>query len=236
MWGTVINSIAIIIGGSIGLLFRKRIKPNAADDLKKALGIALIVLAISGVISNMFSVESGELVSRDDFLMVISIVIGTVAGELLNLDGHIQNLSMKIEKKAGINQFAKGFSSASIFFCVGAMAIIGSINDGLNGNISVLLMKSILDFSTGMILATTLGVGVVFGCIPVFIYKGILTLFAGTLSNLLVGETLTSLCLVGYTIILGIGIDMLGSVKIKTANMLPSMLVPIIWALVKPFF
>ncbi len=237
MTGTLINCAAIVAGGAIGLIAKKGLRAEIEDGLNKALGAAVIVLGLGGIASNMLSVgESGALASRGELLLIVSMVLGTLAGELLGVDDGLLRLSRYIEKKSGAGGFAKGFSAATILFCVGAMAIVGSLNDGLRGDSSVLVMKSALDFTAAIVLAATLGAGVLFSAVPVLLYQGSITLLSSLLDGFLVGELLAQFCLVGYTIILCIGINFLSVNKIKTANMLPAMLVPVLWSLLRGVF
>ena len=234
--GTLINCAAIVAGSAIGLAARRALRPSVEDGINKALGAAVIVLALGGIASNMLTVSDGAVSSAGELLLIVSMVLGTLAGELLDIDGALQRLSRRIEARAGAGGFAKGFSSATILFCVGAMAVVGSINDGLRGDSSILVMKSALDFTAAIVLAATLGIGVLFSAVSVLLYQGAITLLSRALETFFVGELLTQFCLVGYTIILCIGINFLAVNKIKTANMLPAMLVPILWSLLRRAF
>ena len=229
MLGTLVNTGAVIAGGCIGLLCKKGIRESWTQSINKALGAAVAVIGINGVIANMFTVSEGKLSSSGELLLVISLVIGTLVGELLRLDDRLNAVSGKIEKRFHMGGFASSFMNATILFCVGAMAIVGSIQDGLTGDASVLYIKSALDFVSAIIFGATLGVGVVFSCLPVLVYQGTITLLAGLLSGFLVGELLAQVCMVGYTIILCIGVNFLATTRIKTLNMLPALLVPIAW-------
>ena len=235
MTGTLVNSIAVIVGGLIGLLFKKGVNKNIADNINKALGVAVLIIGANGVIANMFTVKEGALTSSGELLLVISLVLGTFLGELLKLDDRLNGLSSKIERRFKLSGFAAGFVNATILFCVGAMAIIGALNDGLTGDSTVLFVKSTLDFTAAIIFGATLGVGVVFSFIPVLIYQGGISLLAGALGQVLVGDLLTEVCMVGYAIIICIGVNFLATTRIKTANMLPAILIPVIYSLIRPF-
>ncbi len=226
--GSIVNAICIVIGGLLGILLKNGIKKNVQDSIYIAIGICILIIGINGVISNMAVVNGNIISTNGELILVISIVIGTLIGESLDIDSFLNNLSVKIEKKFNLAGFASSFVAASIIFCVGAMAIIGSINDGLLHDPNVLYVKSILDGITSIILAATLGMGVIFASVPVLIYQGIITLLAGSLSGILVGEFLRQLCMVGYALVLCIGINFIAPGKLKIANMLPSLIVVIV--------
>ena len=229
MTGTLVNCAAVIAGGSIGLIFKKGIKDSYTESVNKSLGLAILIIGLNGVISNMFSVADGKISSSGELLLVVYLVIGTLFGEMLKLEQRFNGFCTKIESKFKAGGFASGFVNGTVLFCVGAMAIIGSINDGLRGDSSVLFVKSALDFTTAIIFGATLGFGVIFTFIPLLIYQGGITLLAGSLSGILQGDVLTQLCAVGYSIIMAIGINFIFDKKFKTLNMLPSIFLPVVY-------
>ncbi len=229
MTGTLVNCVAVIAGGSIGLIFKKGIKDSYTESVNKSLGLAILIIGLNGVISNMFSVADGKISSSGELLLVVYLVIGTLFGEMLKLEQRFNGFCTKIESKFKAGGFASGFVNGTVLFCVGAMAIIGSINDGLQGDSSVLFVKSALDFTTAIIFGATLGFGVIFTFIPLLIYQGGITLLAGSLSGILQGDVLTQLCAVGYSIIMAIGINFIFDKKFKTLNMLPSIFLPVVY-------
>ena len=232
MNGTIVNAVAIIFGGIIGCFLRKGIKKQFEEALYKVLGLAIIIIGLNGVLTNMLSVSDGGIISsRNELLLVVSLALGTLIGEWGSLERRLEAFSNSIEKKFSVNGFSEGFISASTIFCVGAMAIIGSINDGVLHDSSVLYTKSLLDFTVAMVLASTFGAGVIFSFIPVFIYQGAITLFSGYLQGYLVGELLSRVCMTGYSLVMVIGINFLFNTKIKTVNMLPAILVPVAYDL-----
>ncbi|MGN0547504.1 MAG: DUF554 domain-containing protein [Acutalibacteraceae bacterium] len=229
MTGTLVNCAAVIAGGSIGLIFKKVIKDSYTESVNKSLGLAILIIGLNGVISNMFSVADGKISSSGELLLVVYLVIGTLFGEMLKLEQRFNGFCTRIESKFKAGGFASGFVNGTVLFCVGAMAIIGSINDGLRGDSSVLFVKSALDFTTAIIFGATLGFGVIFTFIPLLIYQGGITLLAGSLSGILQGDVLTQLCAVGYSIIMAIGINFIFDKKFKTLNMLPSIFLPVVY-------
>ena len=165
--------------------------------------------------------------SSGELLLVVFLVIGTLIGEMLRLEDRFRNLCDGVEKKFKKGGFAAGFVNGTLLFCIGAMAIIGSINDGLTGDSSVLFVKSTIDFVAAIIFGATLGFGVIFAFIPLLIYQGGITLLAGSLSGLLQGEVLGQICYIGYAIIMAIGLNCILRDKFKTLNMLPAVFMPI---------
>lgn len=227
MTGTLVNCAAVIIGGLIGLLLKKGIKESYTVGINKSLGLAVLIIGLNGVISNMFTAENGALSSSGELMLIVFLVLGTLIGEITRLDDRFNGFCKKIENRFSTNGFAAGFINGTILFCVGAMSIIGSINDGLTGDSSVLFVKSALDFINAIIFGATLGFGVIFVCIPMLIYQGGISLLAGTLSEILQGELLEQICMVGYAIIMAIGFNFLLEKKFKTLNMVPALLLPV---------
>lgn len=227
MTGTLVNAVAVIVGGLIGILLKKGIKERYTLSINKALGLAVLIIGINGVIANMFTSDGGSLSSSGELLLVVFLVIGTFIGEILKLDERFGKFCKGIENKFSSDGFASGFINGTVLFCVGAMSIVGSINDGLTGNSSVLFVKSALDFVNAVIFGATLGYGVIFTFIPILIYQGGISLLAGTLSGILQGELLEQICMVGYAIIMAIGLNFLLKDKFKTLNMVPALLLPV---------
>ncbi len=227
MTGTLVNCAAVIAGGAIGLVFKKGIKESFTESINKSLGIAVLIIGLNGVIANMFSAKGGELSSSGELLLVVFLVVGTLLGELLRLDDRFTKFSNRIEGKFKNGGFASGFINGTLLFCVGAMTIIGSLNDGLTGDSSVLFVKSALDFTSAIIFGATLGFGVIFSAIPMLIYQGAITLLAGSLENILTGELLRQVCAVGYTIIMAIGFNFLLTKRFRTLNMVPAIFLPV---------
>ena len=232
IFGTIVNSAAIVAGGIAGLLIKNGIKKEAMDNITKVEGVALGVIGLNGVLTNMLSADStGKISDNGGMLLLFSLIIGTFFGELLKIDERINNLGIKIEKKVGAEGFAKGFVTASLIYCIGSMGIMGSIADGMTGDSSILFVKSVLDCITSVVLASTLGIGVLFSAIPVFIYQGLISVSASLLSGLSImeGSLISDFSMVGYAIILCIAINFIVDVKIRTANTIPALLIPILY-------
>lgn len=234
MLGTIVNVITVIVGGLFGMLLKKGIKSEIMDNVMKAEGVAVLVIGMNGVLTNMLSVgENGKIVENGGLVLLISLALGAFIGEILKIDDRLNGLGTWVEKRVKSDGFSKGFVSAFIIFCVGSMSIIGAVNDGLSGDSSVLFVKSTLDFITAMVLASAMGIGVVFACVPLFAYQGIISLFASYIKPVIeeFPDMMTQFSMVGYAIIMCIGINFIAGQKIKTANLLPAMLIPVMYNL-----
>lgn len=235
MTGTIVNAAAIVAGGTVGLFAKQAIRPRIEEAVHQACGLAVIVIGLNGIISNMFTVREGGVIgSSGELLLVFSLVLGVIAGELLDIDTRLNGLGAFVEERFHLTGFAASFVNGTLIYCVGAMAIVGSISDGLRGDPSVLFTKSVLDGITSIVLAATMGPGVIFSALPVFLYQGALTLLAGLLEPVLQGELLRQICAVGYTLVACIGVNFMSErFRIKVANYLPALLVPAVWAAVR---
>ncbi len=233
--GTLINAALILLGGIIGLVFKKAVSKEMEFSIHKATGVAVLIIGICGVLSAMLKAEDGVISSSGELILVVSLALGTFIGELLKLEQRLNQGCKWIESKCKMSNFSTGFITATMIYCIGAMAIVGSINDGLLGDSSTLITKGIIDGITSVVLAASLGYGVLFSAIPILIYQGSMTLLAAQLENVLVGELLSNICMVGYALVMCIGINFLTSddKKIKTVNMLPALLVPVVYEIVK---
>lgn len=232
--GTIVNVAAVIAGSLIGLFSGKAIPEKLRDALIKALGVAIMFVGIGCTLGEMLTVDGvGKLSAGGIMLLILSLLIGTVIGELLRIEDRLESFgnrikSMKVFKNSG--SFTEGFVTSTLFISVGAMAVIGSVRDGISGDPSILFSKSVLDFISTMMFASALGVGVVFSALPMGIYQGALTLVACLLGEHFLPETMVSdLSLVGSVLIFCIGINMLLGKKIRVGNMLPALLVPVIY-------
>ncbi|MBE6929433.1 MAG: DUF554 domain-containing protein [Ruminococcaceae bacterium] len=231
MIGTLVNTAAVAAGGAIGLLLKKGIRDSWAASVNKALGISIIVVGLCGVVTNMIAVKEGTaLGSSGELILIISLVVGTLIGEILRLDDRLDGFAKGLEKRFGSGGgFAAGFVNATLITCVGAMAIVGALQEGLSGNATTLYIKSGLDFVTSMILGATMGAGVIASAAVILVYQGTITLCAGALQGVLQGELLTQICAIGFAIIICIGMNFFVKDRIKTLNMLPAILVPVAW-------
>lgn len=235
--GTIVNTVAVLIGGSIGLLCKKAIPKRLSDTVFKGLGLCTLFIGITGVFQD----------GINTLVVIASIVIGAVIGEAVDLDKRVNNVGKWLEQKFKRSDnekvsIAQGFVSASLLFCVGAMTIVGSLQSGLANDHTTLYIKSILDFVAAIIFASSLGFGVLFSAGFVFVYQGVLsfssyligTMFATSADTLLSGATLSpfmvivnSMNCVGYIIIIGLALNMLDVTKLKVMNYVPAIFMPI---------
>ena len=223
MLGTIVNVITIIIGSLVGILLKKGIKDEYKETIMNGIGLAVLIIGISGGIK-----------SNNTVLVIASIVLGSLIGEIIGIENKLDQLGNRMEKKfgKGDSNFSRGFVTASLVYRIGAMAIVGSLESGLSGNHETLFAKSMLDGISAIIFASTLGIGVAFSAIPVFIYQGAITLLANSVKGILTPEVVLEMSAVGGILILAIGINILGIKKIKVGNMLPAIFIPIIYYLI----
>jgi len=222
--GTIINATAIILCGFIGLLFKKGLPKRLSDTITQGLGLGIVIIGI-----NM------ALETQNILIMLVSLLFGAILGEVINIEKQLQRLgdSLASKMKKSDNNVSLGFVSASLLFCTGSMAIMGAIENGLTGTYGILLSKSLLDGIFAMIFASTMGIGVLFSAIPVFLYQGSISLLAGSIKAFLSPEMIVEMNAVGGILILAIGINLLKIKTIKVGNLLPSVIMPVIilWAM-----
>lgn len=234
--GTVINVIAVILGGIVGLLFGKRLKPRFQETLISAIGVCVIFIGIAGAMEEMLLVNNGVLESSKTMMLIGSMAIGAIIGELLNLEGALERFGEWLKKKTGSEGdagFVDGFVTASLTICIGAMAIVGSIQDSLMGDYSILTAKAILDLIIIMIMAASKGKGCIFAAIPVAVLQGSITLLAAFIEPVFTERALSYISMVGSVLIFCVGLNLLRDKKIKTANLLPALVIAVLWALIE---
>ena len=225
MLGTIANALAIIVGGLIGLLFGKGIAEKYKQTILQ--GVALSVILIGW---------KSALATDQLLIVIISMVAGATIGEGLNIEGRLERLGQWLEARVSAgpgSSLARGFVTASLVFCVGSMAIVGSLESGLTGNHQTLFAKSILDGVISIVFASTMGAGVLFSSAAVFLYQGLITLAAVFLKPLLAAATVAQMTAVGGLLIVAIGLNMLGMVKIRVGNLLPAIFLPLVYHLLR---
>lgn len=231
--GTIINTAAIILGGIAGGLFGKRLTERYQDTLMKACGLCVIFLGIAGALEKMFTVQNGSVVSGGTMMMIASFAIGSLVGEWINIEHHMNRFGEWLKVKSGNSKdkiFVDAFVTASLTVCVGAMAIVGSIQDGILGDYNTLLMKAILDFVIICVMTASMGKGCAFSAIPVALFQGSITLLARGIEPIMTEPALNNLSLVGSMLIFCVGVNLVWEKKFKVANMLPAIVVAVIWA------
>ena len=229
-FGTILNTLAIVAGGLLGGLFGRFLGENVQDGVIKACGISTLFIGLSGTLEKMLSVENGVVLSSGSMLIIACLVIGGIAGELLDIEGGFERFGSWLKIKSGNakdKRFVEAFVTASLTVCIGAMAIVGSITDGLTGDYSILATKSILDLVIIMVMSCSLGKGAVFSAIPVAILQGSITALAGLLRPIMTTGALNNLSLVGNVLIFCVGVNLVWGKHVKVANLLPGIVVAV---------
>ena len=231
--GTIINTAAIVAGGAGGALFGRFLKENVQDTLTKVCGVSTLFIAITGALEQMLTVENGAIVCHGAMLVIGCLTIGAVIGELLNLEGAFERFGEWLKLKTGNardKRFVDAFVTASLTVCIGAMAIVGSIEDGISGDYSILATKAVLDFIIIMVMSCSMGRGAIFSAIPVAILQGSITVLAGLLRPVMTVGALANLSMVGNVLIFCVGINLVWGKKVRVANLLPAIVIAVIAA------
>lgn len=236
--GTVVNVIAIIAGAAAGSLIRGGLPEKFKNIIMQGVGLAVLFIGLSGALQGLFTVTGGGLERQFVMLMIFSMVIGGIAGELLQIEARLEKTGKWFEKKLSRPEstFAQGFITASLVYCVGAMAIVGALEDGLTGNATTLFSKAILDGVTAVIFAAGMGMGVALSALPVLVYQGGITLLAGAIRPLLTATVIQQMSLVGGVLIFAIGLNLLEIIRIKVGNLLPAIFIPLFYHILLVLF
>lgn len=224
--GTIINSAAIVVGGVFGLLFGKILNERIQDSLQKASGICVLFIGIAGAMEGMLKLSGSSLSAGRSMLIVASFALGALVGEVLNIEHGFERFGEWLKVKTGNakdKSFVEGFVTASLTVCIGAMAVVGSIKDGISGDYSILATKAILDFIIIMVMTCSLGKGCIFSAIPVAVFQGLITALARLIKPLMTDGALANLSLIGSILIFCVGVNLVWDKRIKVANLLPSL-------------
>lgn len=221
MLGTIVNALAIVGGSLLGLLFSKGIPDNYKEIILSGVGLSVILIGIKSA-----------LVSDNLMVIIFSVIVGALLGEGLKIEKKLEAFGAFLESKvvaksSDSKSFARGFVTASLVFCVGSMAIVGSLESGLTGNHQTLFAKSVLDGVTSIIFASAMGLGVMFSGLAVFIYQGLITITAVSMKSFLVPETIEQMTSVGGLLIMAIGLNMLKITAIRVGNLIPAIFLPL---------
>ncbi len=240
--GTIINVATILVGATIGCFLKGGLPSRFEKTVKSAAGLSTLIIGISGTLTEMFYVNTDGSVSANGImLIVISLVIGALLGEAVDIEDKLERLGNFCKRKAAFiskdnPKFVEGFVSTSLLFCVGAMAIVGSIQDGLTGNYTTLAAKAVLDGVISIVMAASLGSGVFFSAVAVLVYQGAITLLASVISPVMTDALIGDLSLVGSVLVMGIGINLIFNDKVvKVANLLPGVLIPVFYHIILNF-
>ncbi len=224
--GTIINAAAIVIGGVFGHLFGKVLNERIQDSLQKASGVCVLFIGIAGAMEGMLKLSGSSLSAGRSMFIVASLALGALVGEILNIEHGFERFGEWLKIKTGNakdKSFVDGFVTASLTVCIGAMAVVGSIKDGLSGDYSILVTKAILDLIIIMVMTCSLGKGCAFSAIPVAVFQGSITALAKLIKPLMTDGALANLSLVGSILIFCVGVNLVWEKKIKVANLLPSL-------------
>lgn len=230
MLGTVVNALAILAGGGFGLLLRRGLPARIEQTVMHALALAILVIGLAGALQG-----------QETLLMIVSLVLGGIAGEALRIEERVQALGDWVERRfcregGGV---ANAFVTTSLVVCVGSMAIVGSLEAGMTGNCQTLFAKAVLDGVLCAMFAAAMGPGVLLAAVPIFVYQGAITLCAGLLRPLFSSEAVGAVSAVGGVLVFAIGVNLLGVLgekKIRIGNLLPAVFVPLLWFAVRGLF
>lgn len=235
--GTIVNIVAILAGASVGLLFKGVLKQRFQDTIMSALGLAVMFIGLSGGLQGLFKLVDGTIETQNMMLMIISLAFGALIGELLKIEDRLDHVGswlrdkLKAEGESG-SSFVEGFVNSTLLFCIGAMAIVGSLNDGLSGDSTMLFAKSFIDGTCAIFFASTLGLGVFFSILPLGVYQGMITISAKFIEPYLSDNLIANISCIGSILIFGIGINMIFGKKIKCGNLLPAVLIPVLYEII----
>ncbi|WP_411504479.1 DUF554 domain-containing protein [Brevibacillus centrosporus] len=222
MLGTIVNVVLIIIGSVIGSIFKRGMKESYQDILMQGMGLAVTALGVFSISKHMGN-------SQYPVLFIVSLAVGSIVGEKLDMESRFKNLVSRISK----GNLAEGLSTAVLLFCIGTLSIVGPIESALNGNQTYLFTNAILDLITSMVLAATFGIGIALSAIVLFCWQGFFYMAAGYVADFITSELLTEISIIGGVLILSSGLSILGVKKFKTMNLIPALLFPVVYLTVK---
>lgn len=231
--GTIINAAAIVLGGLAGLLFGKLLSEDCQDGLSKACGVSVLFIGIGGALEGMLTIEGAGVASGRGMLITICLAAGALIGELIGIEGLFERFGEWLKIKTGNardKRFVDGFVTASLTVCIGAMAIVGAIQDGISGDYSILATKAILDFIIIMVMTCSLGKGCAFSAIPVAALQGGVTALARLVEPVMTEGALNNLSMIGSVLIFCVGVNLVFGKRVRVANLLPALILAVIFA------
>jgi uncharacterized membrane protein YqgA involved in biofilm formation len=231
--GTIINVAGILIGGLLGLCFGKLLKDRHQQTLTRVCGISTLFIGIGGALEGMLSVEGNHIISGNVMLIVICLSLGALIGEILNIEDGFERFGQWLKQKTGNAkdpQFVNGFVTASLTVCIGAMAIVGSIEDGIRGDYSILATKAVLDLIIILVMTCSLGKGCIFSAIPVAILQGSVTALSTLLRPIMTPAAQSNLSMIGSVLIFCVGVNLVWDKRIRVANLLPAVVLAVVAA------
>ena len=234
----MINTAGVIAGGLIGLGLKNGIRKNMQEIMMQACGAATIFIGGAGALSKMLVFQDGKIETQGTMLLIFSLVLGSLLGEGIGIEQKMDLLGEKIKKAVKAENdhlFVEGFVNVSLIICVGAMAIVGSIQDGISGDYSLLVAKAILDLIIVVVFTATYGIGAVFSAVPIFIYQGAITLAAAFLGSFVSEAVINELSFIGSVLIFCVGVNIGFGKKFSVGNMLPALLIPVAYEAIRSF-
>ncbi len=231
--GTLVNTAAIAAGGLAGLFAGKLFRREQQEALTTACGISVMFIAIAGAMQGMLSIDGSALLSGKSMLVVLCLAAGTMIGELAGIEKGFERFGEWLKRKTGNSgdqQFVQAFVTASLTVCIGAMAIVGAIQDGILGDYSTLAVKAVLDFLIVAVMTSSMGKGCAFSAIPVLVFEGTVTLLARLVSPVMTELAVAYLSLIGSVLIFCVGLNLVWGKKVRVANMLPAVLLAVLAA------
>lgn len=231
--GTLMNAAAIVAGSLLGLLFGRFVKENVQDALTKVCGVCTLFIGIAGALEGMLRVENGAVFSQGGLLTVACLALGTLLGEIVGIEKAFETFGTWLKEKTGNANdkgFVNAFVTASLTVCIGAMAIVGSIEDGLTGDYSILATKAVLDLIIILVMTCALGKGCLFSAIPVLILQGSVTALSGLVKPIMTPLALRNLSMIGSVLIFCVGVNLVWGKKLPVANMLPAVVFAVVAA------
>ena len=227
--GTIINCGSVLAGASAGMLLKNGLSKRFEDTIMQGIGLCTMFIGIGGALSGLLTLENGQLATQHTMLLILSLALGALSGEALNLEKHLEDFGVFCQnrlKSSGDSHFVEGFVSFSLLICIGAMAIVGSLQDGLSGDASLLIAKAIIDGIAAVVFAASLGKGVFLG----------LTLLARFIRPWMTDELIAQMSRVGSVLIFAVSLNMIRKDKIKVGNLLPAVFLPAVFYLLARFF
>ncbi len=229
--GTIINTAAIAASGLAGHFFGKLFNGEKQDSLEKACGVSVLFIGIAGAMEGMLKVEGSAVISGKAMFISLCLALGTMIGELLNIENAFERFGEWLKQKTGNakdTRFVDAFVTASLTVCIGAMAIVGSIQDGILGDYSTLAVKSLLDFIIVAVMCSSMGKGATFSAVPVFLFQGSITLLAKLIEPVMTEGAISNISMVGSILIFGVGVNLVWGKRLRIANMLPAVVLAVL--------
>lgn len=236
--GTIVNTLAVIAGSTIGLFLKNGLPDKIKNSILSVMGLSVLLMGLVGFLENIIFIDNGVIKSKSIMYVTISLVLGVIVGELIDIEKYFEKLGFYLKTKVSNksdNNFVEAFVTTSLIFCIGAMGILGSISDGINHDPSILYNKALLDGITSIIFASMLGFGVIFSSLAIFCYQGTITLLSFFIAPYVTEDIMFGISTIGSVMIFCLGSNMFFKTNIKVGNMLPALLFAILFKIFNIF-